>query len=421
VRAQDIARELGSARLEAAAALALANGRSRASGPTAARPLLTTALDKAIAAGDPALAAEVCATLSNSYYWTGEMQTARAHAEHRLQLAEEARDVFAMRHAHSWLALVSVSLGQFGRARDLLAAAEPGLRRLQSPEPIAFLQIVSAYIDYQTGDGDSAYRSASDAIALFERVDPNTLVWYEGVLVLACIASGREAEARLRIAGLEGRLRDLPDEALPARSARTALGLAYALLGESSAGEACERALRPHPHDHHWLSARRTLACLAALRGDLATAREDLRLAEEHTRAQAMLPDLALVLLHRAELEQRLDVQPDTSECRALLESLGMRPALSKLDAIANEGSLGATVRPSAGAASSSPGDTAGLTARELEVLRLLAEGLTNAEIAGRLILSERTVSNHLSHIFGKIEVSNRAGAVAFAHRHGLT
>ena len=67
------------------------------------------------------------------------------------------------------------------------------------------------------------------------------------------------------------------------------------------------------------------------------------------------------------------------------------------------------------------PANVAGLTTRELEVLRLLAEGLTNAEIAGRLVLSERTVINHLSHIFGKIEVTNRAGAVAYAHRHGLT
>ena len=305
------------------------------SGPDAARPLLTTALDKAIAAGDPALASEVCATLSNSYYWTGEMQTARAHAEHRLQLAEEARDVFAMRHAHTWLALVNVSLGQFARARELLAAAEPGLRRLQSPEPIAFLQIVSACIDYLTGDLESAYAAASDAITLFERVDPNTLVWYEGVLVLVCIASGREAEARLRIAGLEGRLKELADEALPARSARTALGLAYGLLGESTAGETCERALRPHPHDHHWLSARRTLASLAALRGDYASALDDLRAIEAHTRAQAMLPDLALVLLHRAEIERAQGTQPDTSECRVLLESLGMRPALSRLDALA--------------------------------------------------------------------------------------
>ena len=414
VRALDIARELGSATLEASAALALAGGRSRASGPVAARPLLTMALDKAIAAGEPALASEVCATLSNSYYWTGEMQTARAHAEHRLALAEEARDVFAMRHAHTWLALVSVSLGQFDRARDLLAAAEPGLRRLQSPEPIAFLQIVSAYIDYLTGDLERAYAAASDAIALFERVDPNTLVWYEGVLVLICVATGRETEARLRTAVMEGRLNELSDDALPARSARTAIGLAYGQLGESTAGEACERALRPHPNDHHWTIALRSLASMAALRGDAATALEDLRTAETHTRAQAMLPDLALVLLHHAELEQARGAQPDTTECRALLESLGMRPALAQLDRLTRASSAPFSAPASTGAF------VAGMTSRELEVLQLLAGGLTNAEIASRLVLSERTVINHLSHIFGKIGVANRAGAVAYAHRNGL-
>ena len=418
VRALDLARELGSARLEAGAALALASARSRASGPVAARPLLITALDKAIAAADPALASEVCATLSNSHYWTGEMQAARAYAERRLQMAEEARDVFAMRHAHTWLALVSVSLGRFTRARELLAAAEPGLRRLQSPEPIAFLQIVSAYSDYLTGDFEGAYASASDAIALFERVDPNTLIWYEGVLVLVCVASGRVSEARLRIAGLEGRLQELPEEALPARSARTALGLAYAVLDEASAGEACERALRPHASDYHWTTARRTLASLAALRGDVSTALDDLRAAEAHCRAQALLPDLALVLLHRAELERLQGAEPDTSECRALLESLSMRPALERLERLSTT-----TASTPHGALKSNAAVApthAGLTSRELEVLRLLAQGLTNAEIAARLVLSERTVINHLSHVFGKIEVANRAGAVAYAHRHGL-
>jgi DNA-binding NarL/FixJ family response regulator len=55
----------------------------------------------------------------------------------------------------------------------------------------------------------------------------------------------------------------------------------------------------------------------------------------------------------------------------------------------------------------------------EAEVLRLVARGLSNRQIAAQLVLSERTVINHVSHIFEKLEVSNRAGATAFAARHG--
>jgi len=65
-------------------------------------------------------------------------------------------------------------------------------------------------------------------------------------------------------------------------------------------------------------------------------------------------------------------------------------------------------------------GDAAGLTARELEVLHLVASGLTNTQIAQKLVLSEKTVATHLTHIFNKTLSENRAGAVAFAIRHGL-
>ncbi len=62
----------------------------------------------------------------------------------------------------------------------------------------------------------------------------------------------------------------------------------------------------------------------------------------------------------------------------------------------------------------------AGLTQREIEVLRLLARGLSNKEIAQRLVISPKTVGNHVEHIYTKIDATNRAGASLFAIRHGL-
>jgi HD-GYP domain-containing protein (c-di-GMP phosphodiesterase class II) len=62
----------------------------------------------------------------------------------------------------------------------------------------------------------------------------------------------------------------------------------------------------------------------------------------------------------------------------------------------------------------------AGLTQREIEVLRLLARGLSNKEIAKRLVITPKTVSNHVEHIYAKIDASNRAGASLFAIRYGL-
>jgi DNA-binding CsgD family transcriptional regulator len=62
----------------------------------------------------------------------------------------------------------------------------------------------------------------------------------------------------------------------------------------------------------------------------------------------------------------------------------------------------------------------AGLTPREVEVLQLLARGLANKEIAQRLVISPKTVANHIEHIYAKIGASSRAAASLFAMQHGL-
>ena len=62
-----------------------------------------------------------------------------------------------------------------------------------------------------------------------------------------------------------------------------------------------------------------------------------------------------------------------------------------------------------------------GLTERELEVLRLVAEGRSNPDIARVLVLSHKTVARHLSNIFVKLDVSSRTAAAAYAFEHGLT
>lgn len=62
----------------------------------------------------------------------------------------------------------------------------------------------------------------------------------------------------------------------------------------------------------------------------------------------------------------------------------------------------------------------ASLTAREHEVLVLLAQGLVNREIAARLFVSEATVKTHVSHIFNKLDTRDRAAAIVFAYNHGV-
>ena len=61
------------------------------------------------------------------------------------------------------------------------------------------------------------------------------------------------------------------------------------------------------------------------------------------------------------------------------------------------------------------------LTPREVDVLRLIAAGRTNAEISRELVLSERTVARHITNLYGKIGARSKASATAYAIRHHLT
>jgi DNA-binding NarL/FixJ family response regulator len=75
---------------------------------------------------------------------------------------------------------------------------------------------------------------------------------------------------------------------------------------------------------------------------------------------------------------------------------------------------------PSRATPSSAPEHPADLTSREVEVLELVAEGLTNVQVAQRLFLSPRTVDTHLTSIYHKLGVGSRSAATRFALNHGL-
>jgi DNA-binding CsgD family transcriptional regulator len=141
-------------------------------------------------------------------------------------------------------------------------------------------------------------------------------------------------------------------------------------------------------------------------------------------------PEPALVLLRRAsQAWQELDAPYEAARARALIAqaclALGDDDAAtmereSARDAFARLGAAPdiASIDAQAGRAGSR--GPHGLTARELEVLRLVAAGHTNKSIAAELVLSERTVERHVSNIFAKLAVSSRAAATAFAYEHKI-
>jgi DNA-binding CsgD family transcriptional regulator/tetratricopeptide (TPR) repeat protein len=163
------------------------------------------------------------------------------------------------------------------------------------------------------------------------------------------------------------------------------------------------------------LAAHRLLGELATDAGRFADAASDLANALALADACADPYERALSLLALAELHattgNRTEAVTVLDEMRSLCGPLGAKPARTRADELAAR----VTSMPA-----SSPAYPAGLSAREVEVLRLLAAGHTNQEIADTLFVSVHTVRAHLRNILSKTDTTSRAAAVAFAFQHGL-
>lgn len=143
--------------------------------------------------------------------------------------------------------------------------------------------------------------------------------------------------------------------------------------------------------------------------GDAASACVELRRAWIAWQELDAPYETARVRLRMAQACQRLG-DHDTSAmeldaARRIFEQLGAVPALTEAQRLAT------TEQPPA---------TGALTAREVEVLRLVATGASNREVADTLVISGRTVARHLSNMFTKLGISSRSAATAYAYEHGL-
>ncbi len=121
---------------------------------------------------------------------------------------------------------------------------------------------------------------------------------------------------------------------------------------------------------------------------------------------------LAVVL---AAAGDRRGADDQLGRAHELATALGAAPLLGQIDGVARRGHLDS--RPAVPTATRGIGD---LTTRERDVLRLIAAGRTNRQIASTLFISEKTASVHVSHILAKLGVATRGEAAAVAHRRGM-
>ena len=228
-------------------------------------------------------------------------------------------------------------------------------------------------------------------------------------LALLRLAQGRVEDA-------EGAIRRALDEAED-RVTRSALLPAYveialaaedAVAARTAADELAEiadgfgapllRAASAYVTGAVVLAEGDALTSVAVLR-DAVAAWQALDAPYEAARARVLIACAA------RELADEETAEAETQAAREVFERLGAAPDLISLDA-------------ASGAAPAA--ETGSLTPRELQVLGLVATGMTNRSIAANLTISEKTVARHLSNIFGKLGLSSRAAATAYAYEHDL-
>jgi ATP/maltotriose-dependent transcriptional regulator MalT len=164
---------------------------------------------------------------------------------------------------------------------------------------------------------------------------------------------------------------------------------------------------------------RLALARLCALQGRHDEAIEWFAKAREVLEEQGARPlraivdyDEALMYVRRGRRGDRGRAAPLVEAALSQFRNIGMTGWIRRGEELQRgieEKSMGVAIHPD------------GLTPREVDVLRLIARGRTNSEIASDLTLSVRTVGRHVTNLYNKIDVRNRAEAVDYAHRHDLT
>jgi DNA-binding NarL/FixJ family response regulator len=129
-----------------------------------------------------------------------------------------------------------------------------------------------------------------------------------------------------------------------------------------------------------------------------------------------------LIGLACRELGDAGSAQLELEAARTAFDRLGARPDAARATALIDTpiGTAIGTAIDTVSPARAGADPASGLTAREVQVLGLVASGMTNRAIAAELVLSDKTVARHVANIFAKLGLSSRAAATAYAYQHDL-
>lgn len=381
----------------------------------------------------------------------GRAEIDAGHRQQGMQLLEEAlaaasagriRNVHTLAEAYCNLITASTAAGDWERATEWCELVDEFARAHGTTPLLGACRTIHADVLVATGRWEDAERALQDALEMHDRYVPMMGAPTLATLAELRVLQGRMPEAEQLLAGRE----EAPGSLRALARLRIVQGqpqVAAALLERGLVG-AADDVVRTMQLLAPLVDAR--LACgqieqaeeaaarldrlaaesgvrLGAARADLATARvalarrESDRAAEAARRALASFGELGMPLeAGEARLELARAVaatEPEIAreETRAAFEAFRELGAARAMD-------MAAAVMRGLGSGTAARSRGSGeLTARESEVLELLPQGMSNAQIAQALFISEKTAGHHVSAILAKLGVRNRAEAAAYATR----
>ncbi len=418
--ALQLARILGDPLPEAKAYRALGRVLTRMNSIRGGVEALEQALALATQADDPVEAATCCYRLEYVTMNTGKLKRCRELCLTRMVLARRSHDAYELCHAQAWLSYVAALQGNWSEVEELVSLVQPAAEHLASSGPLTFLLKAGGFMAYQRGEYQVAEQKLLALEVLFRKTPEAVGRYRGGLLGLAHLGAADRDGAQAYLAEYEALLSSMPEGNTPTAPILTTLAMMALVTGDRQRAMQYYSRLLPFQGQHYWFLVDRILAAIEVLQGDWVAAQAHLDAAENHARREDLRPELPLVLAGRAGLELARGGRGSAMRARALLEqALPLFEQLGMADeATRTRDRLRGLPRQAGGPGS--PFYPARLSAREVQVLKLVAAGMSNRQIAQELALSERTVINHVASIFNKTNLDKRSAATAFAIRHGL-
>jgi predicted ATPase/DNA-binding CsgD family transcriptional regulator len=386
-----------------------------------ARALLEEGLALVRDRGDGRATAVVLHCLGALARWGGDYAQARALVEEALPLARAAGDRYVIGGSLTQSALLALVEGDVGRAEAMASEALAVAQAIGAAGMVSFAQRLLGRAAQSEGDLEEAVaRYEAGLAAAREAGDRENLVECLGFMAPVAQLRGESdrATALLR-EGLD--LADGAGDPVLRALVHHSLGVVAVIRGDNVQATAWVRESLPTWRElHQPLDVARSLEVLALAAAGLSEPVRALRLLGAAAAIRAAIggppPPVDRPGLDAARAAATAALPADVAAAAwSVGQWMTLDEAVSEALAV---GQAAPVAAPATAVAGSYP---AGLTGREVEVLRLVAAGRSNRAIAVSLCLSPRTVERHIEHIYRKIDAHNKAEATAFAFRHRLT